>query len=336
MGYGLDLAMSAGTQAAGNFINEGMGLLFQPMKNKQQLKQARRLQDLSLEGEAIRLERNRKAAMQMWHDTNYGPQVEEMKKAGINPALLYGMGGGGGTTASVQSGGVSEQRADTARSSGGDIGMGIQLQLMSAQKEALLAKAELDRASAKKTGGVDTELAQAQTGNAKADTELKRLHGEIAQVAASVSRQTINEQMRVWEQMVEKNDKEIKQIGLQNKLSEETMEDQKKLLNNQVATEAVKAALMNAQKENTDQDTKVKAQEILESEQRIKYMAGQLLIGWTNAETSRLAQSSADIDSMGGNKEDWEFLEKIAPDLIVPMRGLGKGASKPVGGFHKR
>jgi len=43
--------------------------------------------------------------MDMWNKTNYEAQLKHMKKAGINPALMYGMGGGGGTTAGSQGGG---------------------------------------------------------------------------------------------------------------------------------------------------------------------------------------------------------------------------------------
>lgn len=43
--------------------------------------------------------------MDMWNKTNYQAQIEHMKKAGLNPALMYGMGGGGGTTAGSQGGG---------------------------------------------------------------------------------------------------------------------------------------------------------------------------------------------------------------------------------------
>ena len=42
---------------------------------------------------------------EMWENTNYSAQVEQLKKAGLNPALLYGKGGGmGATTGSASSG----------------------------------------------------------------------------------------------------------------------------------------------------------------------------------------------------------------------------------------
>lgn len=34
-----------------------------------------------------------------WNSTNYGAQMEHLKKAGLNPALMYQQGGSGGTTA---------------------------------------------------------------------------------------------------------------------------------------------------------------------------------------------------------------------------------------------
>ena len=40
----------------------------------------------------------------MWNKTNYGAQVKHMLEAGLNPALMYGSAGQGGTTGS-QTGG---------------------------------------------------------------------------------------------------------------------------------------------------------------------------------------------------------------------------------------
>ena len=45
---------------------------------------------------------------EMWEYTNYENQVKELEKAGLNPALLYGKGGGSG--ASTQGGGVKNSQ----------------------------------------------------------------------------------------------------------------------------------------------------------------------------------------------------------------------------------
>ena len=87
----------------------------------------------------------------MWNYSNYESQVAHMKAAGLNPALLYGNGGGGGATAT---GGTAIAGQGSAGSASGGTGpqaiksqivegagMGIQLGLMNAQKRNLEADA---------------------------------------------------------------------------------------------------------------------------------------------------------------------------------------------------
>lgn len=106
----------------------------------------------------------------MWNYTNYENQVAHMKAAGLNPALLYGNGGGGGATAAggtampgqgspgAAPGGAGPQAIKSQIVEG--TGMGIQLGLMNAQKRNLEADATKKEADAAKTAGVDTELAK--------------------------------------------------------------------------------------------------------------------------------------------------------------------------------
>lgn len=159
MPYGLELAQAAGAQAAGGIVSETLGLATQGLKNKQQLKQARRLQDLGLEAEATRMQRNEAMAMRMFENTGYGAQMEQMKRAGLNPALLYGMSAGsGGATAQGPSGGSAGQ-AGVAQASRGSEGMGLmigQMGLMQAQKENIEADTELKKTQA---GETDTRAA---------------------------------------------------------------------------------------------------------------------------------------------------------------------------------
>lgn len=83
---------------------------------------------------------------QQWLRTNYPKQIEMMKKAGLNPALMYAKGGPGGTTGSQTGGSASGGQA---------VGMApmdvANLSLVKAQKEkieaetnALNSKAGLD------------------------------------------------------------------------------------------------------------------------------------------------------------------------------------------------
>lgn len=106
----------------------------------------------------------------MWNFTNYENQVAHMKAAGLNPALLYGNGGGGGATATGGTAMPGQGSSGSAPGGAGPqaiksqiiegAGMGIQLGLMNAQKRNLEADAAKKEADAAKTAGVDTELAK--------------------------------------------------------------------------------------------------------------------------------------------------------------------------------
>jgi hypothetical protein len=67
--------------------------------------------------------------MDMWNKTNYGAQVGHMKDAGLNPALMYGSAGQGGTTGSQ--GGGSASKGNSQMNKGVD-------------PNAMLLKAQMD------------------------------------------------------------------------------------------------------------------------------------------------------------------------------------------------
>lgn len=138
----------------------------------------------------------------MWDYTNYENQVAHLEAAGLNPALLYGQGGGGGATAAGGTGTPGSGNNPSGGNTGApqaiksqmmeSLGMGIQLGLMQAQKKKLEAEAARDEATATKTSGIDTEVAktakelnEAMTGLTKMNTEEAaakiKLWGDTAQ-----------------------------------------------------------------------------------------------------------------------------------------------------------
>ena len=88
-------------------------------------------------------EQGRQLQMQMWKDTNYPAQMEMMKEAGLNPALMYGQGGAGGSTTGSQGGGSA---------GGGQAQQGQPMELQAALSAASLAsQIAMQKAQTKKT-----------------------------------------------------------------------------------------------------------------------------------------------------------------------------------------
>lgn len=98
---------------------------------------------------------------EIWDYTNYENQKKHLEAAGLNPALLYGQGGGGGSAA----GGGTAAGVGLPSSTG--VGMGIQWEIMEANKELAKAQAAKTNAEAAKLITTDTE-------NVKSDTDKKR------------------------------------------------------------------------------------------------------------------------------------------------------------------
>jgi len=113
--------------------------------------------------------------MDMWNKTNYQAQLKHMKKAGLNPALMYGMGGGGGTTAGSQGGG-SASGGNAVQMHPMDM---ANLALVKAQKDKNEAETRNIDKGTERTGS-DIKVNEqnilesiARSGNISEDTKLK-------------------------------------------------------------------------------------------------------------------------------------------------------------------
>jgi len=84
--------------------------------------------------------------MDMWNKTNYGAQVEHMKNAGLNPALMYKGAGAGGTTGSQGVGSASMGSSQQGKV------MDLQNALLGAQIGKLKAETDNLNEGTKRTG----------------------------------------------------------------------------------------------------------------------------------------------------------------------------------------
>lgn len=127
---------------------------------------------------------NREQQMQLWRDTNYSAQAEQMRKAGLNVGLMYKGAGQGGTT-SANAGGMPSASGAYAN----PMELATQMEANRANIEVAKAQARDLNASAKvkEDTGVDKAKAEigllnANTGNAEADTKLKEVNTEIQRI----------------------------------------------------------------------------------------------------------------------------------------------------------
>ena len=138
---------------------------------RKQQQQAQALQDIQMSGEKEMIDYSKAADLKMWKDTSYPAQMALMKQANLNPALMYGGAGSGGTTGggAPSVGGQSAQSPDTAKAS--IQGMGLmnvaQLGLIEAQKRNIDAQTtgqEIDNRN-KDKGGIDYSFKENQIAN---------------------------------------------------------------------------------------------------------------------------------------------------------------------------
>lgn len=179
--------ITAGIQTAQDLVNTGMGLLLQGQQDRRQLKQQGKLQALEISGQKQMTDYNYNKQLEMWNATNYAPQMEQLRKAGLNPGLIYGMSGGGAVTTGNQGGNVTGAHAPVG---GAEIqtmlGMGIQKELLQAQKENIQADTKKKEVEAAKTAGVDTTKAETEIQNIKQQTENAKIQYELGEIQVGI------------------------------------------------------------------------------------------------------------------------------------------------------
>lgn len=171
---------------------------------------------------------NMQKQLEFWQKTGYGPQVEQMKAAGLNPAMMYGGGGQGGSTnvATSSSSGASAGANSMAPM---DVAGLMQLDLLKAQKENIEADTEKKKVDAAKTAGVDTELAKTQLGKLAQETKSEEWRTKILEIDEfirsidkEISSKTMNMRISTVESMAGQAYEMLRQSKVKSDIDEKT------------------------------------------------------------------------------------------------------------------
>lgn len=258
--------------------NIGMGLITGVMgaiagqqAEERQYQNERELMGLQAKYNKKAAEYTQQLQKEMWDYTNYGNQVKHMKEAGLNPALLYGMSGGGGTTAgSAQTAGVSNP-GTTA------VGMGLDAARLLSEIRLTNAQADKTEKEGDKIAGVDTDLAKAQK-------ELAEYNAKLADEKGKLTREQIDTQKQLTAKLVE----ETRLMTTQADIAEETKEN-----------EIQKSA---QELQNMIWDSVLKSSQIELNEAQTKLLEEQTQVVWYNAISYRRMSDAAKEQSYAAMK----------------------------------
>ena len=205
----------------GELFTFGVGQIMNQISQDKQFANEQYMMDKQAEHNKELAKYSSELQKQMWDYTNYENQVKHLKKAKLNPALIYGMSGGGGTTAgSASAGGVSNPGTQA-------VGMGLQAAMLASQIRLNESEANKNDADADKTRGVDTDLARAQENLTNFNAKLSELKGYLTQ-------EDIDNAKLYGDKLVQ----EVRLLENQADISDETMQNEiemsaQKLLNMQ-------------------------------------------------------------------------------------------------------
>lgn len=263
-----------GLQTAGQIIGGGMGLILGGVNDRRQLRQQEKLQELQIKGNKEMGDYNYMRQKQMWEETSYAAQKEQMEKAGLNPALMYGMGGGGGATTGTGGQGVSGGQAP---SGGGEAqamsGMGMQMAqqaaITAAQTELIKAQTEKTKAETTKTAGVDTTEAATRIDsllqgidNARQQHQIQKLEITLKNIENFEKQASQEDRLDYIEYQTKIALKQLGIITNDETISSATKKDKIKIVQQEAIGAALRNILTSAQTDKTKSDIMVNSSQM--------------------------------------------------------------------------
>lgn len=296
-----------GIKAVAPIVGQGLGMLGigQKKQDKRQIAQQEKLNNLQIKGNKEMVDYQKQADLEMWNNTNFGAQKQHMIDAGLNPGLMYGMGGAGGAVTGGSGSGVSGgQATDPSGAINAGTGMGIALANMALiQSQTKKNNAEAEAISGVETDKKRTEIESLTQGitNQKTINELNEIQKDINKLELRVEGETVQDR--------------INQVGwLARKINAEA----RTAFNNSIVSEET-------------QQTKIQIiqQELLGIMIGNKKMAEEIKQKW-----AEVALKSKGLDQDAQRIEIQKFAEEIKANHPTIWQAIGKGTTDFIQGLN--
>lgn len=243
-----------GMQGASAGLGGILDLAFSREKAKDQMANDKEMMDYSS-----------KKQYEMWQKTGFVGQMEQLKKAGLNPAMLYGMGGAGGATTGSPNAGHSMPAAAA-------MGMMNQTALTKAQTENIKADTELKKSQVPK-GGAEVE-------NLNANTALAKVRTQIEQLTRDWSKETFDARIEELSRTIELTRQEARKIDQEVGLTADMRNDIIKKMKGEAAQAILKQYQITAETKLTGAQKDVAVKHLAVMTQQIATMINDRAVKW--------------------------------------------------------
>lgn len=249
------------------------GRIGQKGREKRQMNYQRELMDIQQRNQMALNQQAADLSYDQWLRTNYSAQVQQMEKAGLNPALMYGQGGPGGTTQTGSGGGAAGGAAPKVEHPYLDINSMLQASMLEAQKKLIEANADKAKAEAENLRGQPGTIGESviqlntqEVKNKQAQEALTKANKYLADLQGEITSRSLEDIIDQYYWNANKSKEEASIAASQAYVDKNTREQRIALVDAQLATSVLAAGLMEAQTAKTWEEARKTANDILISQ----------------------------------------------------------------------
>lgn len=259
-------------------------------------------------------ERSLAAQKEMYEYTGYASKVRQLKEAGLNPGLIYGMGASGGgvtgnTAAPSVSGGAAPNVPASTANKLAATGMGLQLSKLQSEIELNKSIAEANRAKA----GLESQQTTSETLKQSGIT----LDNKLKEITLNVENKTVEDKITAIKAASDKAVYDAtKAIGemtsslAKGTVDKSTTDEQIKLVNISIAQAYTEIAALKSNMNLNDAKRKEIANAIEQAWTRVEYDGSKM-----KAEISKIWKEYFNADTQKSDEIMMEMLGKLFPNV---------------------